>query len=84
MRGNPMKITHTRISLKEGRYHRAIPGEPSINIPHFLFDTIVTLQTSLDDLHLQAKRYAAEMKDKPMTVEKNHPTRVEPGEVVQL
>lgn len=79
-----MKITHVRVSLKDNRYHRAIPGEPSINIPHSLYDMIVTFQTGLDDLHLQAKRYGAEMRDKPMFVQKNHPIPLEPGEVVKL
>lgn len=81
-----MKITHTRVSFKEGRYHRAIPDEKSKNIPHFLFDAIVSLQTALDDLHLQARRYADPVTDKPMTVMKNHvePTGVAPGEVVKF
>ncbi|MFL6214207.1 MAG: hypothetical protein ACJ74J_10000 [Blastocatellia bacterium] len=79
-----MKITHTRVSFKDNRYHRAIPGEPSKNIPHWLFDAIITLQTALDGLHLQAKRYNEEVKDKPMVVMKNHiePTVLAPGEIV--
>ena len=81
-----MKITHVRVSFKDGRYNRAIPGEKSKNIPHWLFDMIVTLQTALDDLHTQAKRYNEPVKDKPMTVYKNHlePTIVAPGEIIKL
>jgi hypothetical protein len=79
-----MKITHTKVSLKDGRYHRAIPGEKSINIPSFIFDAIVTLQTALDDLHFQAKWYKELPRDKPMMIMKNHvePTVVAPGEIV--
>lgn len=79
-----MKITHVRVSFKDGRYHRAIPGKPSINIPSFLYDAIVALQTALDDLQLQAKRYNEPIKDKPMTVAKNHPIPVEEGEIVKF
>jgi hypothetical protein len=67
-----MKITHTRVSLKDGRFHRAIPKERSISIPSWLFDAIVAVQTAQDDLHLQAKRYGVRMGDKPFTREKNH------------
>lgn len=77
-----MKITHVRVSFKDGRYHRAISGKPSINIPSFIFDAIVTLQTALDDLHFQAKWYKELPKDKPMSVAKNHPIPVEEGEIV--
>jgi hypothetical protein len=77
-----MKIIHVRVSLKDGRYHRAIPKEKSINIPSFLFDSIVTLQTALDDLHSQAKWYKEDPKDKPMVVMKNHPIPVAEGEIV--
>jgi hypothetical protein len=79
-----MKIIHVRVSFKDGRYHRAIPGEKSINIPSWLFGAIVALQSALDDLHSQAKWYKESPRDKPMTVMKNHvePTVVAPGEVV--
>jgi hypothetical protein len=85
-----MKITHTRVSFKDGRYHRAIPGEKSISIPHSLFDTIVAVQTVLEDLHLQARRYGVQIGDKPFTREKNHrnfenevePIPLEPGVIV--
>jgi hypothetical protein len=79
-----MKITHVRVSFKDNRYHRAIPGEPSKNIPHWLFDAIVAVQSALDDLHLQAKRYNEPIKDKPMTVMKNHSTPVQEGEIVKF
>jgi hypothetical protein len=79
-----MKIIHVKVSLKDGRYHRAIPKEKSINIPSFLFDSIVTLQTALDDLHSQAKWYREDPKDKPIVVMKNHPIPVEPGEIVSF
>ncbi len=84
-----MKITHVRVSFKDGRYHRVTEGqkEPrSKLIPHFLYDVIVSLQTALDDLHLQAKRYNEPIKDKPMTVYKNHiePIVVAPGETVRF
>lgn len=77
-----MKTTHVRVSLKDGRYHRAIPGEKSINIPTFIFDAIITLQTALDDLHSQVRWYKEDPKDKPMTVMKNHPIPVAEGEIV--
>ncbi len=79
-----MKITHTRVSFKDNRYHRAIPKLPSKNIPQSLFDTIVAVQTALDELHLQAKRYNEEVKDKPMTIAKNHPIPVAEGEIVKF
>lgn len=78
-----MKITHIRVSFKDGRYHRAIPGEKSISIPAFIFDAIVSLQTALDDLHFQAKWYKDPPKDKPMEVMKNHVV-VEEGEIVEF
>jgi hypothetical protein len=79
-----MKTTHVRVSLKDGRYHRAIPGEKSISIPSFIFDAIVALQTALDDLHSQVKWYKEPPKDKTMFVQKNHPIPVEEGEVVRF
>lgn len=79
-----MKITHTRVSFKDGRYHRAIPGEKSISIPHWLFDAIVAVQTALGDLHTQAKRYNQQIKDKPMFVQKNHPIPLEPNTIVKF
>jgi hypothetical protein len=75
-----------KVSFKDGRYHRAIPGEKQISMRQTLFDTLVIVQTALDDLHSLARIEAKGLKDKPMTVAKNHiePTIVAPGEIVQF
>lgn len=78
-----MEKDHVRVKLISGGYHRS-NEKGSITIPLYLFYAIVAVQTVLSELHQQAKLYAHPLKDKPMTIAKNHPIPVEPGEIVKF
>jgi len=71
-----------KVTFKDGRYHRAIPGEKQTLMRQSLFDTIAVIQTTLDDLHSLARIEKNGLKDKPMYVQKNHPIPVAEGEIV--